>query len=341
MNYRLKLFLFNISLIIFLAEIAIRITGIYATYSEKNLNRFESYYGKKLTSYYFSHPSNKKIINHQAEFNYTKYSNSIGLINKEIQTKQPETKRIIILGDSFTEGIGVPQDSSMPVLLNNILNQKKPNKFEVINAGIVGSDAFFEYYLLKDKLIFLQPDLVILNFNYSDFTDYIFRGGFERFKEDGTVKFNDAPALEKFYKYSHLLRAFVHFVLKYDFTLVQKNQLLQQYKKATHEILGAIERIDSLCKQNQTAFIVTLQPYPFSYGKEVPGYEYVDTLYSRLPQTSIKHINTYPAFNKVLTKSNYLNYSWEKDGHFNSKGYLLFAEIIFTKIDKKYPHTWQ
>jgi len=339
---KLLLIFFNVLLIGILSEGAIRISGIYKTYSEKNFQRFDSYYGQTLPTYYHIHPPNQALQNNQTEFNYTKVTNSLGLIEKEITSYNTVNKtRAFVIGDSFAEGVGAPQDSSMPALLQHYLEEKVPNQFEVLNAGIVGSDVFFGYHLLKDKLLPLQPEIVLLNFNYSDYTDFIFRGGFERFKKNGTVQYHQAPAIEPYYKHSHLLRAFVHFVLGYDFTLIKKTVLLQRYQNATTEIFEAIKQMNSLCKAHNIQFAVVLQPYPFSYVKDVPGYEYVDSLAVKLRQTNIQYINTYRAFDSVINKNNYLEYSWEKDGHFNSKGYSLFASIIYAEINRKYPHIWK
>ncbi len=324
-----------------LCEIVVRVSGVYNTYSEKNFNRFDSYYGKTMPTYYHVYKPNEIINNYQTEFKYNKKSNAIGLINEDIsEVKEHDEKRILILGDSFIEGVGASQDSSMPALLQRKISINSNKKLEVINAGIVGSDVFFQYYLFKDKLLQLKPDVVILNFNYSDFSDYIFRGGFNRFKNNGTVKFNDAPKIEKYYKHSHLLRAVLHFIFKYDFTLLPQKKLLKQYSLANNEIYNAIQQINKLCFENNIKFIVTIQPYPFSYIKHIPYYEYVDLIVNKLQQSNIKYVNTYEAFDKILNKENCLNYSWKYDGHFNAKGYLLFAEIVYDEIHKKYPEVW-
>lgn len=330
---------FVILITLFLCEITVRISGIYKSYSEKNFGKFESYYGKTMPQYYHVHNPNQLLQNNQAEFSFEKKTNSFGLINKEIE-KNKDGVRYLLLGDSFVEGVGAPQGSSMPALLQHKISINSNRNAEVINAGIVGSDVFFQYYLFKDKLLQLKPDVVILNFNYSDFSDYIFRGGFSRFKNNGTVKFNNAPEIEKYYKHSHLLRAVLHFIFKYDFTLLPKKELSKQYKLANNEIFNVIELINKLCKENNIQFIVTVQPYPFSYIKHIPHYEYVDSIVDKLQQSNIKYVNTYEAFNKILNKENCLNYSWKHDGHFNAKGYLLFAEIVYDEIHKKYPEVW-
>jgi lysophospholipase L1-like esterase len=42
--------------------------------------------------------------------------------------------------------------------------------------------------------------------------------------------------------------------------------------------------------------------------------------------------NLYPLFAKTLTASNYTDYSWPLDGHFNAKGYSLFAKLAVEAI---------
>jgi hypothetical protein len=44
-------------------------------------------------------------------------------------------------------------------------------------AGVAGSDPFYEYRLLVDKLLACQPDLVMTVVNVSDVIDVIVRGG--------------------------------------------------------------------------------------------------------------------------------------------------------------------
>ncbi|MCO5247754.1 MAG: hypothetical protein M9887_02225 [Chitinophagales bacterium] len=48
------------------------------------------------------------------------------------------------------------------------LNKKYKN-IEVLNAGKRGSDPFFNFKLLEDKLIEYQPDMVIQSFTANDY----------------------------------------------------------------------------------------------------------------------------------------------------------------------------
>ena len=59
------------------------------------------------------------------------------------ELKQRNLFRIVILGDSLTEGYGVSEHQAYPTLLEEKLNQEiaqdHNTTFEVINAGISGS----------------------------------------------------------------------------------------------------------------------------------------------------------------------------------------------------------
>lgn len=47
--------------------------------------------------------------------------------------------KIIILGDSLTEGYGVAKDAAFPAILEKQLNANSEKKWKVINAGVSGS----------------------------------------------------------------------------------------------------------------------------------------------------------------------------------------------------------
>ena len=98
--------------------------------------------------------------------------NSQGLRDKEYSIQKPAgVYRIIMLGDSFVEGYGVNLEDNYGKVLEKMLNENSGKKIEVINAGISGWSPLSQYLYLLEYGIKYQPDLVILNFNSTDFFD--------------------------------------------------------------------------------------------------------------------------------------------------------------------------
>jgi lysophospholipase L1-like esterase len=82
----------------------------------------------------------------------------------------PDNARtILFLGDSMIFGLGLPDDSSIPALLQKDLNQLQPeNPCKVINSGVIGYD--FQQYLYQLKRIapIAKPSLVVVGICYND-----------------------------------------------------------------------------------------------------------------------------------------------------------------------------
>lgn len=77
--------------------------------------------------------------------------------------KRPHEQRILFIGDSGTEAPYLPIADTYPLVFKRLLNHKKPNnKITVINAGVWGMTTIDEYHFLKEELIYLGPDVVIL-----------------------------------------------------------------------------------------------------------------------------------------------------------------------------------
>jgi hypothetical protein len=88
--------------------------------------------------------------------------NASGLRDKDYPLqKKAGVYRIVVLGDSFTFGMGVNLEDTYPKRLEKILQAKDPN-IEVINFGVIGHDMWQYYETLKRRALSYHPDLVIL-----------------------------------------------------------------------------------------------------------------------------------------------------------------------------------
>ncbi|RJP19387.1 MAG: SGNH/GDSL hydrolase family protein [Candidatus Abyssobacteria bacterium SURF_5] len=102
---------------------------------------------------------------------YTVKSNSLGFRGDEISFAKPEgAVRIAAVGDSMTDGFFVDNDATYPYLLQQIFRERQGN-VEVINAAHGGSSIDKEYFILREVVLPLKPDLVLLLFVPNDISD--------------------------------------------------------------------------------------------------------------------------------------------------------------------------
>jgi len=95
--------------------------------------------------------------------------NSEGLRDREhTKAKPPNTLRVAVLGDSFTEAIHVPVEqtfwSKLERKLGNCEAVKGRKNVEVMNFGVQGYGTAQELIMLRKKVWDYSPDIVILAF---------------------------------------------------------------------------------------------------------------------------------------------------------------------------------
>ncbi|MEP6913303.1 MAG: SGNH/GDSL hydrolase family protein [bacterium] len=103
-------------------------------------------------------------------------TNSWGFRGPEFQIpKKESTIRIVCLGASTTEGLGLHDDQTYPYFLQKELNEKFPGQaIEVINAGHHAFEIDDLVELLRQRVLPLQPDIVLFyeatnNINFNEF----------------------------------------------------------------------------------------------------------------------------------------------------------------------------
>jgi hypothetical protein len=99
-------------------------------------------------------------------------TNSLGLRDREYaETKPTGAVRILMLGDSFTEGWTLEFENVVVKQVERSLARRCRQPYEVINAGNASYSPLLEYLLLKEIGPRLKPDLVLLNFDMTDVHD--------------------------------------------------------------------------------------------------------------------------------------------------------------------------
>ncbi len=90
--------------------------------------------------------------------------NSKGLRDREYPYEKPAgTRRILVLGDSMTWGLGVGDDELFTEVLEKRLETEQP-RWEVINAAVSGYGTDQEFLFLRQEGFKYQPDIVMVLF---------------------------------------------------------------------------------------------------------------------------------------------------------------------------------
>lgn len=125
------------------------------------------------------------------EYNYTAHINSHGYRGAEFAVPKPAgKKRILVIGDSFTFGVGAQDNETIPALLEQNL-QKSDNRIEVINAGVGHASPIYHFVNLDNFHLKNDPDLVILMLDLTDIQDDWRHERQAVFDEQGNIKFFD------------------------------------------------------------------------------------------------------------------------------------------------------
>ena len=131
----------------------------------------------------------------RAEFTHEVRINSHGLRGPETsREKAPGVRRIAVLGDSFTWGVGASEKEHFTTLVENAL----PGT-QVLNFGVSGYSPV-QYHLLTEKVLSFEPDAVVIVFCLgNDFIDnvqwrrYRYYKPFARLDEKGEIVLDGYP----------------------------------------------------------------------------------------------------------------------------------------------------
>jgi GDSL-like lipase/acylhydrolase family protein len=86
----------------------------------------------------------------------------------EIGPHRPGVVRVVVIGDSFTEGMGVKEEDAYPRVLHRLLDTgAEAGRWEVLNCGRRGYD-FPALYDLFETVLAFEPDVVVYGMVLND-----------------------------------------------------------------------------------------------------------------------------------------------------------------------------
>ena len=141
--------------------------------------------------------------------------NSKGFVGNEFTVEKPiGTYRIVAVGDSCT--FGGSWNQAYPYFLERLLSSSTTSKFEVINAGIEGYNSTFALARIREEVIPLSPDLVIIYIGWNDLM---------KVNPDNLSKRGRYTWLATFIDKSYLMKALNKLLFYYLRPMVQKPKL--------------------------------------------------------------------------------------------------------------------
>jgi lysophospholipase L1-like esterase len=319
--FNLSLLFITLILILFFAEVALRIT--YPFYKNYNTEMWRYASELKMLSDNpergHEHVPNKSFVLYGVSIS----TNSLGFRSDReySQTKKENVIRILVMGDSITVGWGVQYSQTYPKLLEDLLNKgSKDKRYEVINTGVGNYNSVNELETLK-KYIYLNPDIIIVGFYINDIEKVKYPSKLFYFFMKNSYLYafiGDKIINAKFGKsYSYQ---------EYYGDLYKDEYLRGRFRKAVREI-------DSIAKEHHIPVLFVNIP-EFHRFRDYP-FPQVNSFLENdiLAQTSVYYINLLPYFINETPEKLWVSH---EDPHPNAEGHKIIARSLYKFMrDKK------
>lgn len=114
------------------------------------------------------HLPNKRVT-WRSEGYSVSWFNDVGMRESNISVEKPAgTLRVALLGDSLTEALQVPLETSFGRVMERKLSTELKRPVQVLNFGVSGYSTAQEYILLKRRVLAYKPDVVLACYNSRD-----------------------------------------------------------------------------------------------------------------------------------------------------------------------------
>ena len=313
--------------------------------------------------------SEAKHSNIFEEYNTSIKINNFGLRDNKFNARlDKNTKRILLLGDSFTFGFGVEQEETYGSILENLLNKN----YTILNAGVGGYSLDMEYIYLKEKGLKFNPDIVIVGFfignDVRDIDSHkwveldekklpkkiasnkVYIDNQSRLRaigDEDVIKDNSFPILYNLNVFlSYKFHIYIFFkdrlkILFYKLTgqeeSFEKSIYRSYYDNETELLWKKTEDIllemNQLVGENGKPFVIALIPSRDQLNKEKDDTYSFTNPNRRLVNFGKGHnliiIDLLPYFKEI---NNSKKFYYEKDSHWNSDGHKFAGKKIYERL---------
>lgn len=246
--------------------------------------------------------------------------------------KPDDTYRIMVLGDSTTVGIGVPElDNIFTQRLEDLLNAKgdDPRHFEVLNMGVGGYHTMQEAETLRTKGLDYNPDLVLMVFCVNDFALHADGGVYERLLRANPLAAGNvvAPLHQRLLLSSRLAFIVYHRLQDIQISMSDHDQWYEaNVLQGRNPVRAGLELMEQMREQHGFEVRVVILP---EFG--APFSQYRSTAIHRQVQEIARELSGIPVIDLLddfaALGNNPRAFAW--DGlHLNAHGHAVMARML-------------
>jgi len=261
-----KIFLYNLITVV----IILFISEIFFKYILKVNHQGVSHHivNTNLAGYKFN---NKNLVKKKA-FGRFVFTDENGFRISKDETKISDQKNnIYFIGGSVTFGNGIDEHKTFVGIV-----KKKLDKFNVINASVIGSNIKNNYFILKNKVDFNKVERIFINFSIDDIENLV------KSDENLVKKSNNQENLitklkriKFIYNINHFMRSksSTYVWIKGVFSNAEKNYYLNSLSAYSNkdnliEMNNILDKFQSLNLKIKNKIVFLIIPYNFQTNKE-------------------------------------------------------------------------
>ena len=293
----------------------------------QKLYSFEQYLFIETKDYGYCLTPNIEKIHTQPEYSYNIRSNSFGFRGKEPHFKA--NYRVLVLGDSFGMGQGVPEGRNLCELSEKYFKEHDID-IDIFNTSISGYSGINQINILNKFLKTYRPNLVVLLFYWNDIGATKSLSVHNGFLVLGCGNKYTAALREWMNNHSHLYCLIKKF---YYVRIKDESDKLGSGGLSGNGIRIAFHNINVMkefCDNYQSEFVVVLLPLRGIYEGVLEFRESKRIFSNMLRRGLINHID----WAEVLPKNNRDKLVFRFDHHWNERGHVYFSKFLTDIIIK-------
>jgi lysophospholipase L1-like esterase len=283
--------------------------------------------------------------------------NSDGFRNRESSIPKPEnTFRIVVLGDSFTWGVGLDLEETVPLLVESNMQRKYPS-LEVVNAAVPDDNTVRQLDRFKRAGLKYEPNLVLLIYNLNDIefiADLAMQNDdtnkavsvFQDERESNWKKYSQKQGLRGLIYSFQRQSKFIEFLVPRIGTLLRQLDLLNSLEfswvQKTLEGFtddnpgwvkskGALKELHDVSSRQNIQLLVAIHPLLVADADRVKQKRVHEVILRYLSEINVPALDLLPVFDGRTMRDFWINYM---DSHPNKDAHQLVARELMPFLEK-------